>query len=340
MSNKKHLILHNYYQTFNHSNRAFDESAQKIGANLHRWALSLRENLCQLGCEINTADRHPHGHAVDAVVFMDFPDHNDHLAKKLLSIKTKHYLITNESPIIRPQNFFPEHHQSFDAIFTYNRDIVDNARVFELQPYGFSLNDIRHAVNIDYFDKALVCAIAGNKSNPGGTELYNFRKADYLALSTYGRSTFEVYGKQWESERVNHAGLTVNKYETLSKYRFSLCYENTTLRSWYISEKLFDVICAGTVPVYAGPSEIERLLPPEAVILRSRFGTVEELLRYLHEITPEDHARYLRAGTDWLRSGHADRWRIEKNTERLAAFLSNDLRSTDQSRHWFEAAYR
>jgi hypothetical protein len=46
-----------------------------------------------------------------------------------------------------------------------------------------------------------------------------------------------------------------SKYEALSRYTFSLTYENMALDGW-INEKLFDAMLAGTVPIDLGAPDI------------------------------------------------------------------------------------
>lgn len=49
----------------------------------------------------------------------------------------------------------------------------------------------------------------------------------------------------------NYFGETENKFETYSRYKFSLVIENS---SNYLSEKLVDAVISGTIPIYVGPN--------------------------------------------------------------------------------------
>ncbi|KAI4815354.1 hypothetical protein KUCAC02_005503 [Chaenocephalus aceratus] len=66
----------------------------------------------------------------------------------------------------------------------------------------------------------------------------------------------------------------------VSRYQFYLALENSQ-HTDYITEKLWNAVRAGAVPVVLGPSRqnYERFLPPEAFIHVDDFPTVRGLAR-------------------------------------------------------------
>lgn len=70
--------------------------------------------------------------------------------------------------------------------------------------------------------------------------------------------------------------------ELLRKYQFYLALENSQ-HTDYITEKLWNPIEAGAIPVVLGPTRknYERFLPPEAFIHVDDFPSVHELAQYL-----------------------------------------------------------
>ena len=66
----------------------------------------------------------------------------------------------------------------------------------------------------------------------------------------------------------------------MSRYRFAICYENMVLDGW-ITEKLFDCLTAGVVPIYLGAPDIADVVDPACYIDVRRFGAYEEMDRYL-----------------------------------------------------------
>ena len=101
--------------------------------------------------------------------------------------------------------------------------------------------------------------------------------------------------------RSAYRGPTGSKAETLSRYTFAICFENMVLRGW-ITEKLFDCLLAGTVPIYLGAPDIERWVAPECFVDMRSFAGYDELRAYLHDLSPTEVAAMREAGREYLRS--------------------------------------
>lgn len=94
------------------------------------------------------------------------------------------------------------------------------------------------------------------------------------------------------------------KRQALSRYKFYLAFENTNERG-YVTEKIFDALLAGTIPVYLGSTvDCRALLPdPKAAIFASDLDNdmsrLASYLRYLssNETAYEEH-RAWRQGFD------------------------------------------
>jgi hypothetical protein len=181
--------------------------------------------------------------------------------------------------------------------------------------------------------------INGNKVPPLKTnELYTER---LRALDYFGsRGEIDLYGVGWSGPpyrigrtRVPHAvqrlrywtdsaldrlrperdpllaaarrvyrGPVASKAETLSRYTFAICFENQMLEGW-VTEKIFDCLVAGTVPVYLGAPDIERWVAPECFVDMRRFSGYDELRAFLHDLSPGEIAAYREAGREYFGSG-------------------------------------
>ena len=66
------------------------------------------------------------------------------------------------------------------------------------------------------------------------------------------------------------------KREAISNYMFYLAFENS-IETGYVTEKLFDGLIAGTVPIYLGSTvEARKLIPhPKSVIFLDDFKVVQ-----------------------------------------------------------------
>src|SRR5262249_61143628 len=100
-------------------------------------------------------------------------------------------------------------------------------------------------------------------------------------------------------------GAAKSKSETMSQYRFALCFENSTLRGW-MTEKLFDCFFVGTVPVYWGAPDVLDWVPQECFIDMRNFKDFAELRAFLHALKPADEQGYREAARDYLASDRFD----------------------------------
>jgi hypothetical protein len=86
-----------------------------------------------------------------------------------------------------------------------------------------------------------------------------------------------------------------------ARHKFTLAFENTIAVD-YVTDKLFDVWIAGSVPVYLGaPNVADFAPPPHSFIDVSNFGGPQELSQYLNYLDCQDdeYGTYL----DWKRTG-------------------------------------
>ena len=58
------------------------------------------------------------------------------------------------------------------------------------------------------------------------------------------------------------------KRRILSDYKFALAMENAVVKD-YVSEKVFDALLAGALPLYDGAPRVGRLLPDEGAVLKT-----------------------------------------------------------------------
>ena len=153
--------------------------------------------------------------------------------------------------------------------------------------------------------------LASKRYAPIGADLYleRLRVAAHFA----GRADFDVYGQGWQRRhlavprRLHEAvlrayrGPVAEKLATLEQYRFSLCLENSVFEG-YVSEKIFDCFFSGTIPIYLGAPDIERLVPREAFIDLRDFRDYRDLEIFLDGLDESSQRHYLDAAADFVRS--------------------------------------
>ena len=106
----------------------------------------------------------------------------------------------------------------------------------------------------------LICSVvSGFHGVPGYEDRRKF-------LEGFSQSTpeFDIYGRYSKAiySLPAYRGYASSKFETLSQYRYNLAIENS-IEDWYISEKIFDALLCGCMPIYYGSEKIFDLLPNE-----------------------------------------------------------------------------
>jgi hypothetical protein len=91
------------------------------------------------------------------------------------------------------------------------------------------------------------------------------------------------------------------KWETMSNYDFTLCFENVRARGW-LTEKLFECLRVGTIPIYWGASDIEELVAPDCFIDMRQFSGYAELRTFLKSMDRRTVQQYRDAGRNFLES--------------------------------------
>lgn len=93
-----------------------------------------------------------------------------------------------------------------------------------------------------------------------------------------------------------------DKLDLLSGYRFAIAYENYRGNVNYISEKIFDALYAGVVPIYLGDTDIESYVWPSCFIDRRNFESDDALLDFVSGCSEHQWKILRDAGNAYLKS--------------------------------------
>jgi hypothetical protein len=104
-----------------------------------------------------------------------------------------------------------------------------------------------------------------------------------------------------QAARRVYRGPVASTGDTLARYTFSICFENMVLDGW-VTEKIFNNLRAGTIPVYLGAPDIERWVWPECFVDMRRFSGYEELREYLLGLSSAEVDTYREAGREYFAS--------------------------------------
>ena len=98
-----------------------------------------------------------------------------------------------------------------------------------------------------------------------------------------------------------YKGACASKYEVLSQYEFALCFENMAMKG-YITEKIFDCLYAGTIPLYLGAKDITDLIPENAYIDCRKFASWDEMHDKVMKMTNAEVQSMRAAGRTYIQS--------------------------------------
>ncbi len=194
---------------------------------------------------------------------------------------------------------------AFPFFMTYQDDIIDDRKYFKIWT-AISCTDSVREKEIPWDELGLAALISTKQvisENPGEKYSERIRIADWF--EEHPEYSFHVYGRNWDGYR-NYGGIIHDKTEAYDKVRFAFCIENCR-RNGYITEKIFDCFTCGTVPVYLGAPNVSKYIPENCYIDYDAFDTIDDLVKYLSDMTKEDYDRYLCNIKEFL-SGCGDRF--------------------------------
>lgn len=230
-----------------------------------------------------------------------------------------------EPPVVDPRLYrtLPELTAAFDRVYVHNTegdgyslDGVDQSKLRKLywpQPHKDVLTEFW---NRDERFHRIVIINGNHKPVSYNSELYSKRIEVLAVLSKYG--SVDLYGRGWERWWSRNSmwfpywrhrrtlmsiykGACASKYEVLSQYEFALCFENMAMKG-YVTEKVFDCLYAGTVPLYLGAKDITDLIPENAYIDCRKFTTWEEMHDKVMKMTIAEIQSMRAAGRAFIQS--------------------------------------
>lgn len=186
------------------------------------------------------------------------------------------------------------------------------------------------------------CLIGSNRhsNQHDKRELYSERVRAIKWFEQKVPNQFHLYGNGWKvpQKRLGHLGKllyrlekvipfltrksifpsyrgpTPTKWDPLSKSRFCICYENARDIPGYLTEKIFDCIFAGCIPVYWGEPNVQEWIPPQCFVDFRAFRSYDDLYQYLVSMSEQNFISMQKAGREFILS-HAFR---PHNSERFA----------------------
>jgi alpha(1,3/1,4) fucosyltransferase len=284
--------------------------------DLKRYA-KISTELTKLGFEVHSLDVFKKQKTMPSVcVFLDIPPIN---INKLVDKTTKSIAILREPELISRENFDKKRHKEFDLILTWKKSLIDHKKYLTYPSTRIESFSQINLKNTDILDRKLCVLINSDISSKSDGELYSFRKRIVNWFSSCYPEDFDLWGYGWDKYKLiifkrtlfhfkkpltfipsSYQGATSDKFDTLSKYKFSICFENTNLQDDYISEKIFDAFLSQNVPIYYGAPNVTECIPKECFIDYRDFKTHDELYDFIKYMSSEKYLEYLDAIKDFL----------------------------------------
>ena len=143
--------------------------------------------------------------------------------------------------------------------------------------------------------------------------VHRFRVMVYSIRTGYLPNIKEIYGNLL-AKYLNFVSEPEDKHKVIREFKYSLVIENS---SDYCSEKIFDAMINGSIPIYVGPKIAEKYLPSSLYL--SCGGTVQELTTLVDTFTENNSADMLKSMKDYLVSDEfIENWQSDKVYEKIA----------------------
>jgi hypothetical protein len=287
----------------------------------------LREALRASGYDLKTTTL-SQGEALKnfaGIIVCGIPSDSQTLKKLARFDRKKVIAILLEPPAVIEHYYDRSRHTVFGKIYIMFDDWVDNEHYFKLYYPQTTLTMINHAV--PFHQKKFCTMIAARKKSSHPLSLYKAREHIIHFFEHYHQEDFDLYGHGWNiQEFSSYKGPVISKIDTLKNYKFCICYENMRDTQGYITEKIFDVLIAGCVPIYYGAKNICSYVDPACFIWREDFESDKQLYAFLASITASQYKKYIEAAKIYLQSKKAYYFSTENFVKRLLTdFLYDPL---------------
>lgn len=348
------MILGSVFADGHSNNSLFEEEDPAHRFNPTYTNRLLREEFRRNDVEINTADVNGNRRA-------DFELHME--GRSLEPGPVPRFLIALENPLINALNADAAYLAGFKQVFTWNPRLAGMGNVTQIcvpnrmvvrQWPGFEQRGI------------LSCLINANKQFKAVTanDLYAERVAVIRWYEKHAPSQFDLYGLGWNKpwrepglrgrakRRVQRLatqmfgyrpfpswrGEIADKSVVLLRSKFAYCYENVCGISGYVTEKIFDVLMCGCIPVYWGADDVASRIPPECFIDRRRFSNTAGVHEHLLSVSPVEYARRQEAIRSFLASEEARPFSSEYFAQVIVDKILTELGHPQAVRHKAELA--
>ena len=265
----------------------------------------------------------PEGSKPGVYVFLDFDDDpSDKLPK--VEGRAPAVLVRLEPTVVRPQDFRADYLKHMSMVIDVGRSpLKSKSRINWPQRWTLKHLESPEIASSERIDRFAI--INANKMSFVEGELYTLRR-----IAAQKSPEIDVWGFDWDMPRFRRAnkafeelliplkhgfgikpaaikgwfksplswkGTSEDKLSTLASYKYSLVIENSID---YMSEKLFDSLFAGTLPIYVGPNPVDFGMP-DFVSIHAK-PDIDSIRKAIEQARQIDLDAWRASVLDWLKS--------------------------------------
>lgn len=169
----------------------------------------------------------------------------------------------------------------FDATVTYKQD----STIWTPYINAKKLNKIEETQPIPKTEKAMAAMFISSHINKSGREEIAEELMHFISIDSYGKFRNNRAIPEGREKKRSHEKMCI-----IAKYKFTIAFENSIAVD-YVTEKFFEPLEVGSVPIYLGAPNIDEYAPnPKSFINVNNFRNIKELADYLRFLADNEHA--------------------------------------------------
>jgi len=225
-------------------------------------------------------------------------------------------------------NFLKEH---LAVMSYYELDGLDQIHSNSIQN-GFSF--VKEQFNVE--KNKFLCTVLRNKSLSTQLNFFVFPKyrknslmefredMDREFANTLGPELYSSYGRGWD-ERCFKGFLPEwnDKYRVFGEHKFTFAPENSRFNG-YVTDKVFNAMCCGSVPIYLGAPDVKKYLPRYTYINAESY-TPKELIENLKTMPFSTYNKHRVAMKKFVTSEQSNMYSSYCFAEKIAKIVEERL---------------
>lgn len=249
----------------------------------------LRDKLSIIGKTINTIDIEKEYEELDLLIVM----RHENNINKIFNVISKNkkikiiYISTEEISVAPTQRKELLDFGLFDRILTWRDNDLDSSLFYK---YYYMTPERSYVKNISR-KRELICLINSYKLNYHNSQNNIYSERIKIINFFENKNDFNLYGHNWQfysKSLKNYKGNINNKIEIYTNHDFSFIFENSNNELGGISEKIWDSLAAGCIPVYYGAPNVTDYIPKKCIIEFNSFSGLNELYDYLKRMSSNE----------------------------------------------------